>query len=182
MIAEGERVGSVDEDEEKMLDGVFRLSSTRLKEVMTPRTDIVCVDTEANMLELLSEFEKHLHSRIPIYDETIDNIIGVIFIKNLLRFWEKEFERTSVIEFISWPYFVPTTKRVDVLLQEFLTKHIQMAVVVDEYGGTAGLVTLEDLLEEIVGEIRDEYETEEVFIKPLEDGLFLVDARTPIAL
>jgi len=180
LIAEGERVGSVDEDEEDMLDGVFRLSTTRVKEVMTPRIDIVCVDAQANIADILMEFEKHPHSRIPIYDETIDDIIGVVFIKDLLRFWEKEFAETSVIELIRLPYFVPTTKRVDVLLEEFQTKHIQLAIVVDEYGGTAGLVTLEDLVEEIVGEIRDEYEDKEVFIQPLEDGNFLVDARTPI--
>lgn len=182
LITEGERVGSVAEDEEEMLDGVFKLSSTRLKEVMTPRKDIVCVDAEANISEIMSKFEEHPHSRIPIYDETIDDIIGIIFIKDLLRFWRKGFEETSVMELIRSPYFVPTTKRVDVLLQEFLTKHIQMAIVVDEYGGTAGLVTLEDLLEEIVGEIRDEYEAKEVLITPLEDGIFLIDARTPITL
>jgi len=182
LIAEGERVGSVDEDEEDMLDGVFKLSTTRVKEIMTPRIDMICVDAQTNISEILSEFEQHPHSRIPIYDETIDNIIGIIFIKDLLRFWEKGLEEISVIELIRLPYFVPTTKRVDVLLEEFQTKHIQLAIVVDEYGGTEGLVTLEDLLEEIVGEIHDEYESKEAFIQPLENGSFLVDARTPIEL
>lgn len=184
LISEGEEVGSVDEGEEDMLNGVFSLSTTRVKEVMTPRTEIVCLDVKANMTQILSEFEKHPHSRIPVYDETIDNIIGIIFIKDILKFWRKGgFEGTSVIELIREPYFVPASKRVDRLLQEFQAKHIQIAIVVDEYGGTAGLVTLEDLLEEIVGEIQDEYEAKEVFIKPLKDGKsFIVDAHTSIEM
>lgn len=182
LISEGEEVDSIDKDEEDMLHSVFSLSTTRVKEVMTPRVDMVCLDAQANMSQILSEFEEHPHSRIPIYDETIDNIIGIIFIKDLLRFWEKGLEGTSVIELIRFPYFVPTSKRVDRLLQEFQAKHVQMAIVVDEYGGTVGLVTLEDLLEEIVGEIQDEYEAKEVFITPLEDGGYLVDARTSIEM
>jgi CBS domain containing-hemolysin-like protein len=183
LISEGEEVGTLDEDEEEMLNGVLSLSTTRVKEVMTPRTDMVCLDAQVNISQILSEFEEHPHSRIPIYDESIDNIIGVIFIKDLLKFWEKGFEGTSVIELIRPPYFVPTTKRVDILLREFQAKHIQIAIVVDEYGGTAGLVTLEDLLEEIVGEIQDEYEAKEVFIKPLKDGRsYIVDARTSIEM
>lgn len=182
LISEGEKVDSVDEDEEDMLHSVFSLSTTRVKEVMTPRVDMVCLDAQANISQVLSEFEEHPHSRIPIYDETIDNIIGIIFIKDLLRFWEKGLEETSIIELIRFSYFVPTSKRVDRLLQEFQAKHVQMAIVVDEYGGTAGLVTLEDLLEEIVGEIQDEYEAKEVFITPLEDDSYLIDARTSIEM
>ncbi|MEW6619924.1 MAG: hemolysin family protein [bacterium] len=182
LISEGEEVGSLDEDEEEMLDGVFSLSTRRVKEVMTPRTDMVCFNIEDNISDILKEFEKHPHSRIPVYDETIDNIIGIIFIKDIFKFYEKGFEETSVIELIRFPYFVPTSKRIDKLLQEFQANHTQIAIVVDEYGGTAGLVTLEDLLEEIVGEIRDEYETKEIFIKALVDGIYLVDARTSIEM
>lgn len=182
LISEGEEIGTVDEDEEEMLDAVFSLSTTRVKEVMTPRIDMVCLDVESNLANLITEFEAHPHSRIPIYDETIDDIIGVVYIKDILNFRARGFEETSIIELIRLPYFVPTSKRVDKLLQEFQSKHIQMAIVVDEYGGTAGLVTLEDLLEEIVGEIQDEYESKETFITPLEDGSYLVNARTSIEM
>ncbi|MDI6735615.1 MAG: hemolysin family protein [bacterium] len=182
LISAGEEAGSVDEEEEEMLEGVLNLSTTRVKEVMTPRTDMICLEVEANISDLLSAFEEHPHSRIPVYDETIDNIVGIIYIKDILNFWEQGFDRTSVMELIRFPYFVPTSKRVDVLLTEFQNKHLQIAIVVDEYGGVAGLVTLEDLLEEIVGEIRDEYETKEILVKPLKDGVFLVDARTSIEI
>ncbi|MFH1562551.1 MAG: hemolysin family protein [Nitrospirota bacterium] len=182
LISEGEEAGSVDEEEEEMLEGVFNLSTTRVKEVMTPRIDMICLEIETNISDLLSAFEEHPHSRIPVYDETIDNIIGIIYIKDILNFWEQGFDQTSVIELIRFPYFVPTSKRVDKLLAEFQAKHIQIAIVVDEYGGIAGLVTLEDLLEEIVGEIRDEYEAKEILVKPLKDGVYLIDARTSIEI
>lgn len=182
LISEAEETGSVDEEEEEMLEGVLNLSTTRVKEVMTPRTDMICLEVEANISDLLSAFEEHPHSRIPVYDETIDNIVGIIYIKDILNFWEQGFDQTSVIELIRFPYFVPTSKRVDKLLQEFQAKHLQIAIVVDEYGGVAGLVTLEDLLEEIVGEIRDEYETKEIPVKSLKDGVYLVDARTSIEI
>lgn len=176
-----EEEANLDKDEEEMLDGVFDLSLTRVKEVMRPRVDIISLSSEATMGEVLECFSQHQYSRVPVYDETIDNIIGIIYVKDIIGLLDSpNIDRLTAIEFIRFPYFVPTTKRIDRLLEEFQSQKTQMAIVVDEYGGTAGLVTLEDILEEIVGEIQDEHETTPRQIIPLGNGAYLIDAKTDI--
>lgn len=182
LIEEGEEHGTIEEEAEEMIGDVLELSETRVKEVMTPRTDMICVPVEANINEILTIFSQHHCSRIPVYDETIDNIIGILYIKDLLNFWGKADVWISAVDLIRFPYFIPATKRVDDLLEEFQKKRIQIAIVVDEYGGTDGLVTLEDVLEEIVGEIHDEYETEEDPIKQKDANIFLIDGYAGIEM
>jgi CBS domain containing-hemolysin-like protein len=180
LIEECEEHGTIEEATEKMIGDVLELSETRVKEVMTPRTDMICVPAEASMNEILTVFSQYHCSRIPVYDETIDNIIGILYIKDLLNFWGKADVWISAVDLIRFPYFIPVTKRVDDLLEEFQKKRIQIAIVVDEYGGTDGLVTLEDVLEEIVGEIHDEYETKENPIKQKDANTFLIDGYASI--
>ncbi len=182
LIEECEEHGTIEEAAEKMIGDVLELSETRVKEVMTPRTDMICVPAEASMNEILTAFSQYHCSRIPVYDETIDNIIGILYIKDLLNFWGKADAWISAVDLIRFPYFIPSTKRVDDLLEEFQEKRIQIAIVVDEYGGTDGLVTLEDVLEEIVGEIHDEYETEEHLIKQKDTNIFLIDGYAGIEM
>lgn len=182
LMEEGEEHGAIEEEAEEMIGDVLELSETRVKEVMTPRTDMICVPVEANMNEILTIFSQYHCSRIPVYDETIDNIIGILYIKDVLNFWGKAAAWISAVDLIRFPYFIPATKRVDDLLEEFQKKRIQIAIVVDEYGGTAGLVTLEDVLEEIVGEIHDEYETEDAPIKQKDANTFLIDGYAGIEM
>ncbi|MFH1961754.1 MAG: hemolysin family protein [bacterium] len=182
LMEEGEEHGAIEEEAEEMIGDVLELSETRVKEVMTPRTDMICVPVEANMNEILTIFSQYHCSRIPVYDETIDNIIGILYIKDVLNFWGKAAAWISAVDLIRFPYFIPATKKVDDLLEEFQKKRIQIAIVVDEYGGTAGLVTLEDVLEEIVGEIHDEYETEDAPIKQKDANTFLIDGYAGIEM
>lgn len=176
-----EQEGNLDKDEEEMIDGIFELSLTKVKEIMTPRVDIVSLSSKATMIEILECFREYKYSRLPVYDETIDNIIGIIYVKDILSVLETpDIEKFAAIEFIRFPYFVPTTKRIDQLLEEFQSQRNQLAIVVDEYGGTSGLVTLEDLLEEIFGEIQDEHEQIKDQIKFLSKGVYLLDAKIGI--
>lgn len=182
LIEEGEEYGAIEEETEEMIGDVLELSETRIREVMTPRIDMICLPAEADMNEILTVFSQHHYSRIPVYDETIDNIIGILYIKDLLNFWGKADVWISAVELIRFPYFIPATKRVDDLLEEFQKKKIQIAIVVDEYGGIDGLVTLEDVLEEIVGEIHDEYETIDSPIKQKNKNTFLIDGYASIEM
>ncbi|MFH1897698.1 MAG: hemolysin family protein [Candidatus Desantisbacteria bacterium] len=182
LMEEGEEHGAIEEETETMIGDVLELSETRIREVMTPRIDMICLPAEADMNEILTVFSQHHYSRIPVYDETIDNIIGILYIKDLLNFWGKSDVWISAVELIRFPYFIPATKRVDDLLEEFQNKTIQRAIVVDEYGGIDGLVTMEDVLEEIVGEIHDEYETIDSPIKQKDKNTFLIDGYAGIEM
>ncbi|MFH1096101.1 MAG: hemolysin family protein [Candidatus Desantisbacteria bacterium] len=182
LMEEGEEHGAIEEETETMIGDVLELSETRIREVMTPRIDMICLPAEADMNEILTVFSQHHYSRIPVYDETIDNIIGILYIKDLLNFWGKSDVWISAVELIRFPYFIPATKRVDDLLEEFQKKKIQIAIVVDEYGGIDGLVTMEDVLEEIVGEIHDEYETIDSPIKQKDKNTFLIDGYAGIEM
>jgi magnesium and cobalt exporter, CNNM family len=169
---------TVIEDEEKeMIASVFQLGETLVREVMVPRIDVDAVPGDLPILDALDLLLKEGHSRIPVYEETIDNIIGILYAKDLLRYLRDG--RTDVpLERILRPaYFIPESKKVDDLLRELQQRKVHMAVVVDEYGGTAGLVTIEDLLEEIVGEIQDEYDAEEPTVEAVSEREYLFDAR-----
>jgi CBS domain containing-hemolysin-like protein len=156
----GEQEGLIERDERQLLQSVVDFGDTLVHEVMTPRPDIVAIRADATLAELRAFFRDQVYSRIPVYADSLDNILGFVFIKDLMQLPENEPPDRKLTTLMRPPYVVPETKRVSDLLREFQRQQWQIAIVVDEYGGTAGLVTLEDLLEEIVGEIRDEYDVE----------------------
>jgi putative hemolysin len=163
-------------DERKLLQSIVEFGDTLVREVMTPRPDIVAISEDATLEQLQALFREQEYSRIPVYKENLDNILGIVFIKDLLRITEEQ-NRQGLPALLRPATFVPETKRVSELLKEFQRKQVQLAIVVDEYGGTAGLVTLEDLLEEIVGEIRDEYDVEAEPVVDEGSGSFVFSAK-----
>ena len=179
LISAGEKEGALEEEEKEMLHSVFEFGDTKVSEVMIPRVDMVAIDENIPLDSLLDLIKEKRHSRIPVYKENVDEIVGIFYVKDLLTLWREDKE-VRVKDVMRAAYFVPESKKVSDLLHQFQGKKVHMAIVVDEYGGIAGLVTLEDLLEEIVGEIRDEYDVEEVIYQKLEDGSILADAKMDI--
>lgn len=158
----GEKEGSIENDEKEMIYSVLQFGDKTVREVMIPRIDVVAIDLETTVDEALTLLLDSGHSRIPVYEENIDNIKGLLYAKDLLRVMQGAAEsRKPISQLIRLPFFVPESKRADELLAELRTKKVHMAVVVDEYGGTAGIVTFEDLIEEIIGDVQDEYDTNE---------------------
>lgn len=176
MVDAGEEGGVIEEDEKEMIYSIFEFGDTLAREVMVPRIDIVAVDAETPLLQALDVVMKEGHSRIPVYQGSIDNIIGLLYAKDLLVYLRDGKHNVPLTSILRPAYFVPETKKVDDLLRELQARRVHMAIVVDEYGGTAGLVTVEDLLEEIVGEIQDEYDTEEPTVERVNDNEFIFDA------
>jgi len=177
-----EEAGVIEEQEHQMIHGIIEIGDKTVREIMIPRTDIVAVDKEAGLREIVKLFKQHRHTRMPVYEEDIDHVIGLIHTKDLLLFYtlssSQKFDMEKVLRPIE---FTPEQKKVDELLNDMRTKKQHMMIVVDEYGGTAGMVTLEDLLEEIVGEIRDEYDTaEQDLLTILNDNEARVDAGFPL--
>lgn len=171
--------GAVDEEEQEMIENVLALSERTSAEIMTPRTDLVAVDVHAELPTVLEAIHRAGHSRIPVYEETIDNIVGLIYAKDLLAEIGKRPEQFSLRERMREAYFVPETKPLRALLHEFQNQKLHIAVVLDEYGGTAGIVTLEDIIEELVGDIADEYEeTPQASVRKIDENTIEVDART----
>jgi putative hemolysin len=180
LVDVGASEGVVEREEREMIHKVFELEDTLVRSVMVPRTDMVCLDVETTTAEILPALREHLHSRVPVYEGSIDVIVGVLYAKDLLQFMEGLPPDFDLRAHLHPPYFVPESKRADALLQEFQAKRLQMAIVVDEYGGTAGLVTLEDLLEELVGEIADEYDEPERLIQRVDATTYRVAGKLPI--
>jgi putative hemolysin len=170
----------IERDEQKLLQSIVDFGVTLVREVMTPRPDIVAIPAEATLDELRALFREQEYSRIPVFKENLDNILGIVFVKDLVLLSESDSGGSSIARLIRPAAFVPETKRVPELLKEFQRKQVQMAIVVDEYGGTAGLVTLEDLLEEIVGEIRDEYDVETEAVVDEGNGSWVFSAKASI--
>jgi CBS domain containing-hemolysin-like protein len=181
LVEAGEEEGVLEEEEKEMIHSIFEFTDTVVRMVMVPRIDIKAVEENEPVDELLDVIMKAGHSRVPVYEETIDNIVGVVHAKDLLRALHESGEKQIHIrDLMRPPYIVPENKKVDELLAEFKKSKIQMAIVVDEYGGTAGLVSIEDLLEEIVGDIMDEYDVEEPMMEIIDESTTIVDARMPI--
>ncbi|WP_243371454.1 hemolysin family protein [Geotalea sp. SG265] len=176
----GEEEGLINEEENQMIRSIFTLGDTVVREIMVPRTDMACVSADAGVKEILSAIIACGHSRIPVYEGTVDNIIGLIYAKDLLKYWGMDASAIVLKKIIRTPYFIPESKNLEELLHEFKKKRVHIAIVIDEYGGTSGLVTIEDLLEQIVGDIQDEYDLEEEWLVEQEDGSVIVDARLPI--
>jgi CBS domain containing-hemolysin-like protein len=180
-----EEQGLIEGDERRLLQSIVDFGDTLVREVMTPRPDMVAIRADATFDEVRAFFREQEYSRIPVYKENLDNIVGFVFIKDLLRLDAPPSGKLplqpDLARFIRPATFVPETKRVAEMLREFQRKQVQIAIVVDEYGGTAGLVTIEDLLEEIVGEIRDEYDVETEPVVDVGQGSFVFSAKVNIA-
>ena len=177
-----EEQGVIEEQERDMIHGIIEIGDKSVREVMVPRTDMVAVERSATLQDIARIFKQHRHTRLPVYKGDLDHILGIIHAKDLLLFYTLSSAPEFSIDKILRPIqFTPETKKVDELLHEMRSKKVHMMVVVDEYGGTAGLVSLEDLLEEIVGEIRDEYDqAEEEQLQIVSPTEALVDARYPM--
>jgi CBS domain containing-hemolysin-like protein len=176
----GEEQGLIEREERRLLQSIVDFGATLVREVMTPRPDIVAVRADSTLDELRALFREQEYSRIPVYNENLDNILGIVFVKDLIQLTGAPGEAQAIAGLVRPAAFVPETKRVPEMLKEFQRKQVQMAIVVDEYGGTAGLVTLEDLLEEIVGEIRDEYDVETEPIVDEGNGRFMFNGKVDI--
>ncbi len=173
--------GVVDKEEQEMIENVLKLSETTADEIMTPRTDIVAVEVNSDLHTVLETITSAGHTRVPLYEENIDTIVGLVYAKDLLAEIGKNPEDFKLRDKMREAYFVPETKPLRVLLHEFQNQKQHIAIVLDEYGGTAGIVTLEDILEELVGEIADEYDTGPAEpIRHIDQSTIDVDARTPI--
>ncbi|MCY3905369.1 MAG: hemolysin family protein [Caldilineaceae bacterium] len=180
LIHVGEGEGVIEEDEKQMIAGIFEFGETTVREIMVPRLDIVAMEVDAPLSQALDLIIANGHSRIPIYEESIDHLIGVLYAKDLLLCLRDGNHDTPVRQLLRRAYFVPQSKKLDELFEEMQAQRIHMALAVDEYGGTAGLVTIEDLLEEIVGEIQDEYDSEEPQLKKLAPDTYEFNARYDI--
>lgn len=177
LIDEGAEKGVITSNEGEMIQSIFGLGETLSREIMVPRTDMVAMPIDATLDEVIKLALDYGHSRLPVYEENIDNIIGILHVKALLGHWGHSPDKPLPRDILRKPYFIPETKKLVNLLTELRAEKTHMAIVLDEYGGTAGLVTIEDIIEEIVGEIQDEYDAEDQKIIPIDDNTILVDAR-----
>jgi putative hemolysin len=181
LVDVGASEGVVEREEREMIHKVFELEDTLVRAVMVPRTDMFCLDVETPRAEILPALRENLHSRVPVYEGSIDVIVGILYTKDMLPYAASGLPADFDLRaHLHPPYFVPESKRADALLQEFQAKKLHLAIVVDEYGGTAGLVALEDLLEELVGEIADEYDEPERLIQRLDESTFRVSGKLPL--
>lgn len=174
--------GTIEDEEHELIHSIVGFKTLSVSEIMTPRVDMVAVSSDSDFTELVNEITKTGRSRIPLYKDDLDDIIGIIYAKDLLPYFKNvELRKNLSLAKISRkPMFVPKTKMIDTLMQEFQEKKMHIAIVVDEYGGTAGLVSLEDIIEEIIGEIRDEYDKEENTVTKIDDNNYLVLGRISI--
>lgn len=175
-----EEEGVIKESEKKMIQSVFEFDDTIVKEIMVPRIDMVCISKEASINELVELAVEQGHSRIPVYEESIDDIIGLIYVKDLLQLLQEGKEDLTLENLIKPIYFIPESKQINKLLKEMQNRREHMAVILDEYGGTSGLITIEDLLEELVGDIQDEFDLEDKQINLINNKEILVDARVDL--
>lgn len=170
--------GDTTKEEQKILEGIVNFGNTDTKQVMRPRIDIFCLNDQMKFTEVLEEIRKNGYSRIPVFSENIDNVMGVLYVKDVLPYLERK--SFNWITLIREPYFVPENKKLDDLLAEFQAKKNHLAVVVDEYGGTSGIVTLEDIIEEIVGDISDEFDDEDLIFSKLDDLNYVFEGKTTL--
>ncbi|OHD82009.1 MAG: magnesium/cobalt efflux protein [Spirochaetes bacterium RIFOXYC1_FULL_54_7] len=166
-------------ERQDMIRGIEELSETTVKEVMVPRIDTVFIPIDADREELLATVTGCGHSRIPVYRETIDDVVGVLYVKDLLHAIVKKGD-VDLASLVRKPFFVPDSKRIDSLLREFKRRHVHIAIAIDEYGGVSGIVCMEDIIEEIVGDIQDEFDNEREDVVGIGDSSWLVDARINI--
>ncbi len=179
ILDEGARQGVIDKTEHELIESIFEFTDTAAKEVMIPRTDVVAIDLDMSRERIFKTVLEEGYSRMPVYRGTIDNVVGIIYTKDLLGVME--YGSLIILQDILRPaFFVPETKKISQIMHELQARRIHMAIVIDEFGGTEGIITMEDILEEIVGEIHDEYDEVIKDIESAADGSFLVNGRTPV--
>ncbi|MDX9801136.1 MAG: hemolysin family protein [Spirochaetia bacterium] len=176
---EEEDYDELNHEEQDMIRGIVELSGTTVKEVMIPRIDVVFIASNMPPDEMLQTVIESAHSRFPVYKDTIDNVIGILYAKDLLRFIVTK-QEIDIEKIARDPYFIPESKRINSLLHEFKRRRVHIAIAVDEYGGVSGVVCLEDIIEEIVGDIQDEFDDEEEDIIKIDDSHYLCDTRAYI--
>lgn len=169
----------LNEEKQDMIQGVEDLSTTSVKEIMVPRIDVEFINVNLTQEELTEKIVEFGHSRFPVYSDSIDNVIGVLYVKDLIRVLSKK-QEIDLQKIIRKPYFVPESKRIDSLLREFKRHHLHIAIAIDEYGGIAGIITMEDIIEEIVGDIQDEFDKETAEIMTVGNNMWLCDARADL--
>jgi CBS domain containing-hemolysin-like protein len=177
----GQPEGGLEADERRMIYSIFQFGDTLCREIMVPRIDVLALEVKTPIAEAINALVESGHSRVPVYDDSIDNVVGILYAKDLLQLHTNPAEKTSLQKFLRPAYYIPETKKVDDLLSDMQAKGVHIAIVVDEYGGMAGLVTLEDIVEEIVGEIRDEYDQkEELLVQRVSDSEYVFKARVSL--
>lgn len=176
----GEEQGLIEQEEREMIEGIIAFGDTLVREIMVPRVDIVALESDSTLEHALDVVSSSGHSRIPVYEGTIDRVIGILYAKDLIPALRHNDRSMPINTMLRPAHFVPETMKVNALLEDLQRRKVHMAIIVDEYGGTAGLATIEDLIEQIVGEIQDEYDTEDPSVQPVSDDEFIVDARLPI--
>lgn len=181
LISIGEKEGVLENQKKEMLHNIFEISETSVKEIMVPLNDVTMIEIKTPINEIIDVIAKTEYSRIPIYEDNKDNVVGILYSKDLIKYTTRGLDKLNIKNILKKPYFVPSTKRIDDLLREFQVNRIHLALVVDEYGSIDGLITLEDILEEIVGEIRDEYDKEEEEdIRQIAENQYIVRGRLNI--
>lgn len=178
MVEAGQQEGVLEQDEGKMIFSIFQLGDTLTREIMVPRIEMLAIDIHTPLPEALDALLNSGYSRVPVFEGRVDNIIGMLYAKDLLKVWrDGSGSGNDIRNLLREPYFVPEAKKVDELLAEMQHRRVHMAIVVDEYGGVAGAVTLEDIIEEILGEIQDEFDVEDMPFQVMEDGSFVFRGR-----
>lgn len=175
MMEVGEERGVIQDSEKEMIDNIFDFDNKHVSEIMTHRTNIVGIPADSDLEYVLSVINEDQYTRMPVYKDNLDNIVGILHVKDIIQFLQNGEKEFSLTEIVRSPYFLPASKMTDESFRELQKNKVHMAVVIDEYGGTAGIVTIEDLLEEIVGNIFDEYDIEEIEVEALDNGTFIFD-------
>ena len=178
LVEAGQQDGVLEQDEHKMIVSIIHLGDTLVREIMVPRIAILALDVNTPIEQAADALIKSGHSRVPVYDDSVDTVLGLLYAKDLLRIWREGNQIGSLQDLLREAYFVPEAKKVDELLEELQARRIHIAIVVDEFGGVAGLVTMEDIVEEIVGEIRDEYDqSEELLVQAINENEYIFHGR-----
>lgn len=180
IIDVGEERGLISRQEGELIESIFEFKDTLVREIMVPRLEIIGVERHAPIHQIIGLILEKGHSRLPVFEGDIDHVKGILLAKDLLVFWQTPEETWDLGRVLRPPYFIPESKKISDLLRDLVERKTQIAIVIDEYGGTAGIITLEDILEEIVGEIYDEYDRMEPRLIPEADGSVLVDARLDV--
>jgi CBS domain containing-hemolysin-like protein len=179
LLEQGKQSGAIKHSEHELIKNVFQFNERSVKQIMVPRTQINAIEFPISNNELIDIVIKEGYSRMPVYNETIDNIIGIVYAKDLLAFIKKK-ENFTLKEILRPPYFIPETQKISDLLQQFQRQHMHLAIVLDEFGGTSGMVTMEDIIEELVGEIQDEYDEEKPLVQKTNETDYIVNAHSAI--
>ena len=176
----GEKEGTLQEEESEIIQSIFDFKDKNVREIMKPRVDMVAIDSNSSIDDVMDLISNKQFSKIPVFKENIDNIIGIIYAKDLLPYLTGSRPNISIVKLARNPFFVPETKEIDNLMENFKTKKMNIAIVVDEWGGTSGLITLEDIVEEVLGEIQDPYDTDQLLIFKQKDGSMIIDGKITI--